>query len=154
MLFRLPLPPWLKTKIPMGKNYNKLKNTLRSLNLHTVNLVPTKFSSRNKAFFTDTKLFLCRGQAEIMSCMMFNAETKRSADPFCQQWILPIKNEDKSNTLFHIFPAAILSTSVYYLHHQMDRKMLHVTVFNGNTHNFSITYMFCMKKNLEIHVFH
>ncbi|PKU45496.1 lipoyl mitochondrial [Limosa lapponica baueri] len=36
MLFRLRLPPWLKTKIPMGKNYNKLKNTLRSLNLHTV----------------------------------------------------------------------------------------------------------------------
>ncbi|NXG26839.1 LIAS protein, partial [Dromaius novaehollandiae] len=33
---RLRLPPWLKTKIPMGKNYNKLKNTLRSLNLHTV----------------------------------------------------------------------------------------------------------------------
>ncbi|NXC70989.1 LIAS protein, partial [Anhinga anhinga] len=33
---RLRLPPWLKTKIPMGKNYNKLKDTLRSLNLHTV----------------------------------------------------------------------------------------------------------------------
>uniref|UniRef100_A0A8V0YXK1 Lipoyl synthase, mitochondrial n=1 Tax=Gallus gallus TaxID=9031 RepID=A0A8V0YXK1_CHICK len=32
---RLRLPPWLKTEIPMGKNYNKLKNTLRSLNLHT-----------------------------------------------------------------------------------------------------------------------
>ncbi|KAF4790405.1 Lipoyl synthase, mitochondrial [Turdus rufiventris] len=33
---RLHLPPWVKTKIPMGKNYNRLKNTLRSLNLHTV----------------------------------------------------------------------------------------------------------------------
>ncbi|PNJ30835.1 LIAS isoform 18, partial [Pongo abelii] len=33
---RLRLPPWLKTEIPMGKNYNKLKNTLRNLNLHTV----------------------------------------------------------------------------------------------------------------------
>ncbi|KAG8591709.1 hypothetical protein GDO81_000273 [Engystomops pustulosus] len=33
---RLRLPPWAKTEIPMGKNYNKLKNTLRSLNLHTV----------------------------------------------------------------------------------------------------------------------
>ncbi|XP_037685544.1 lipoyl synthase, mitochondrial isoform X3 [Choloepus didactylus] len=32
---RLRLPPWLKTEIPMGKNYNKLKNTLRNLNLHT-----------------------------------------------------------------------------------------------------------------------
>ncbi|XP_053314349.1 lipoyl synthase, mitochondrial [Spea bombifrons] len=33
---RLRLPPWAKTQIPMGKNYNKLKNTLRNLNLHTV----------------------------------------------------------------------------------------------------------------------
>ncbi|KAM8938913.1 lipoyl synthase, mitochondrial isoform 2-T2 [Pelodytes ibericus] len=33
---RLRLPPWAKTEIPMGKNYNKLKNTLRNLNLHTV----------------------------------------------------------------------------------------------------------------------
>ncbi|XP_048053635.1 lipoyl synthase, mitochondrial [Megalobrama amblycephala] len=33
---RLRLPPWLKTEIPIGKNYNKLKNTLRELNLHTV----------------------------------------------------------------------------------------------------------------------
>uniref|UniRef100_A0A8C0IPA0 Lipoyl synthase, mitochondrial n=1 Tax=Chelonoidis abingdonii TaxID=106734 RepID=A0A8C0IPA0_CHEAB len=33
---RLRLPPWLKTEIPVGKNYNKLKSTLRSLNLHTV----------------------------------------------------------------------------------------------------------------------
>nr|KAF6431528.1 lipoic acid synthetase [Rousettus aegyptiacus] len=33
---RLRLPPWLKTEIPMGKSYNKLKNTLRNLNLHTV----------------------------------------------------------------------------------------------------------------------
>ncbi|KAJ8000462.1 hypothetical protein DPEC_G00180370 [Dallia pectoralis] len=33
---RLRLPPWLKTSIPIGKNFNKLKNTLRDLNLHTV----------------------------------------------------------------------------------------------------------------------
>ncbi|XP_056412897.1 lipoyl synthase, mitochondrial isoform X2 [Hyla sarda] len=33
---RLRLPPWAKTEIPMGKKYNELKNTLRSLNLHTV----------------------------------------------------------------------------------------------------------------------
>ncbi|XP_003972216.2 lipoyl synthase, mitochondrial [Takifugu rubripes] len=33
---RLRLPPWLKTEIPIGKNYNRLKNTLRGLNLHTV----------------------------------------------------------------------------------------------------------------------
>ncbi|XP_075050900.1 lipoyl synthase, mitochondrial isoform X1 [Mixophyes fleayi] len=33
---RLRLPPWAKSQIPMGKNYNRLKNTLRSLNLHTV----------------------------------------------------------------------------------------------------------------------
>ncbi|XP_043918870.1 lipoyl synthase, mitochondrial [Protopterus annectens] len=33
---RLRFPPWLKTSIPVGKNYNRLKNTLRDLKLHTV----------------------------------------------------------------------------------------------------------------------
>lgn len=33
---RLRLPPWLKTEIPVSKNYNKLKETVRSLKLHTV----------------------------------------------------------------------------------------------------------------------
>lgn len=33
---RLRLPPWLKTDIPMGKNYAKLKDTLRGLKLSTV----------------------------------------------------------------------------------------------------------------------
>uniref|UniRef100_A0A3B3YD75 Lipoyl synthase, mitochondrial n=1 Tax=Poecilia mexicana TaxID=48701 RepID=A0A3B3YD75_9TELE len=41
---RLRLPPWLKTEIPIGKNYNRLKNTLRDLNLHTGNLL--KMSSQ------------------------------------------------------------------------------------------------------------
>lgn len=33
---RLRLPPWLKTKIPTGKNFSKIKEQLRDLNLHTV----------------------------------------------------------------------------------------------------------------------
>ncbi|TMW51572.1 hypothetical protein DOY81_003359 [Sarcophaga bullata] len=33
---RLRLPPWLKTTIPMGKNYAKIKNQLRELKLATV----------------------------------------------------------------------------------------------------------------------
>ncbi|XP_050306184.1 lipoyl synthase, mitochondrial [Anthonomus grandis grandis] len=33
---RLRLPPWLKRTIPMGKNYMKIKEQLRDLNLHTV----------------------------------------------------------------------------------------------------------------------
>ncbi|XP_046851894.1 lipoyl synthase, mitochondrial-like [Xenia sp. Carnegie-2017] len=33
---RLRLPPWLKTEIPIGKNYYKLKESLRELNLSTV----------------------------------------------------------------------------------------------------------------------
>ncbi|XP_022912421.1 lipoyl synthase, mitochondrial [Onthophagus taurus] len=33
---RLRLPPWLKRSIPTGKNYSKLKEQLRQLNLHTV----------------------------------------------------------------------------------------------------------------------
>ncbi|KAK3788984.1 hypothetical protein RRG08_039592 [Elysia crispata] len=33
---KLRLPKWLKTEIPIGKNYSELKKTLRKLNLHTV----------------------------------------------------------------------------------------------------------------------
>ncbi|KAK7081815.1 hypothetical protein SK128_017790, partial [Halocaridina rubra] len=33
---RLRLPPWLKREIPMGKNFSKIKEDLRGLNLHTV----------------------------------------------------------------------------------------------------------------------
>ena len=33
---RLRLPPWLKTEIPIGKNYFKLKETLKDLKLSTV----------------------------------------------------------------------------------------------------------------------
>ncbi|XP_043497280.1 lipoyl synthase, mitochondrial [Polistes fuscatus] len=33
---RLKLPPWLKTEIPMGKNYSKIKSQLRQLRLSTV----------------------------------------------------------------------------------------------------------------------
>lgn len=33
---RLRLPPWLKTEIPIGKNYNKIKAQLRQLQLSTV----------------------------------------------------------------------------------------------------------------------
>ncbi|XP_017135424.1 lipoyl synthase, mitochondrial [Drosophila miranda] len=33
---RLRLPPWLKTTIPMGKNYTKIKEQLRELKLSTV----------------------------------------------------------------------------------------------------------------------
>ena len=33
---RVRLPSWLKTNIPMGKNYHKLKEDVRGLKLHTV----------------------------------------------------------------------------------------------------------------------
>lgn len=33
---RLRLPPWLKTKIPIGQNFSKIKQQLRDLNLSTV----------------------------------------------------------------------------------------------------------------------
>ena len=32
----LKLPPWLKTDIPSGENYSKMRKSLRGLNLHTV----------------------------------------------------------------------------------------------------------------------
>ena len=33
---RLRLPPWLKRQVPVGSNFHKIKESLRSLNLHTV----------------------------------------------------------------------------------------------------------------------
>ncbi|XP_041359065.1 lipoyl synthase, mitochondrial-like [Gigantopelta aegis] len=33
---RMRLPKWLRTSIPIGKNYNRLKNSLSELSLHTV----------------------------------------------------------------------------------------------------------------------
>ena len=33
---RLRIPPWLKTEIPMGENFSRLKKTLSKLNLNTV----------------------------------------------------------------------------------------------------------------------
>lgn len=33
---RLRLPPWLKTEIPIGSNFNKIKSQLRELKLATV----------------------------------------------------------------------------------------------------------------------
>lgn len=33
---RLRIPPWLKTTIPMGENYHRLKKDLSKLNLNTV----------------------------------------------------------------------------------------------------------------------
>lgn len=36
---RLRLPPWLKTEIPIGRNYAKLKKSLRNLKLNTVRFV-------------------------------------------------------------------------------------------------------------------
>ena len=32
------LPEWLKTKIPIGSNYTRIKQDLRGLNLHTVTI--------------------------------------------------------------------------------------------------------------------
>ena len=33
---RLPLPVWLRTEVPKGKNFHRLKEDLRRLKLHTV----------------------------------------------------------------------------------------------------------------------
>jgi hypothetical protein len=36
MKHHVRLPDWLKTEVPSGENYTRLKETLRELNLHTV----------------------------------------------------------------------------------------------------------------------
>jgi len=60
---RLRLPPWLKTEIPIGKNYAKLKKTLRELNLSTVS-IPQIFCKPNGNFT------VCIERHDLMYCGM------------------------------------------------------------------------------------
>jgi lipoic acid synthetase len=36
MVYREPLPSWLKQKVPTGPNFHRIRKNLRNLNLHTV----------------------------------------------------------------------------------------------------------------------
>uniref|UniRef100_A0A8D2PDJ0 Lipoyl synthase, mitochondrial n=1 Tax=Zosterops lateralis melanops TaxID=1220523 RepID=A0A8D2PDJ0_ZOSLA len=86
---RLHLPPWLKTKIPMGKNYNKLKNTLRSLNLHTV-CEEARCPNIGECwgggeYATATATIMLMGDTCTRGCRFCSVKTARSPPPLDPQ---------------------------------------------------------------------
>ena len=60
VLLRLRLPPWLKTEIPIGKNYYKLKETLRELNLSTVSIMEILFCNQTLTSCYNVSIFCDR----------------------------------------------------------------------------------------------
>ncbi|MBN3326110.1 LIAS protein, partial [Atractosteus spatula] len=82
---RLRLPPWLKTEIPIGKNYNKLKNTLRNLNLHTV-CEEAKCPNIGECwgggeYFTATATIMLMGDTCTRGCRFCSVKTARKPPP-------------------------------------------------------------------------
>ncbi|XP_039203228.1 lipoyl synthase, mitochondrial-like [Crotalus tigris] len=82
---RLRLPPWLKTEIPIGKNYNKLKNTLRSLNLHTV-CEEARCPNIGECwgggeYATATATIMLMGDTCTRGCRFCSVKTSRSPPP-------------------------------------------------------------------------
>lgn len=82
---RLRLPPWLKTSIPVGKNYNRLKNTLRDLNLHTVceearcpNIEECWGGGR---YATSTATIMLMGDTCTRGCRFCSVKTARAPPP-------------------------------------------------------------------------
>ncbi|XP_028601087.2 lipoyl synthase, mitochondrial isoform X1 [Podarcis muralis] len=82
---RLRLPPWLKTEIPIGKNYNKLKNSLRNLNLHTVceearcpNIGECWGGGK---YATATATIMLMGDTCTRGCLFCSVKTARSPPP-------------------------------------------------------------------------
>ena len=47
----LRLPEWLKTEIPIGKNYTRLKDSLRKLKLNTVGVICVNVSHTSRNYF-------------------------------------------------------------------------------------------------------
>jgi len=82
---RLRLPPWLKTEIPVGKNFNRLKTTLRSLNLHTVceearcPNIGECWGGSDSELATATIMIL--GDTCTRGCMFCSVKTSRAPPP-------------------------------------------------------------------------
>ncbi|XP_077984180.1 lipoyl synthase, mitochondrial-like [Glandiceps talaboti] len=82
---RLRLPPWLKTEIPIGKNYSKLKKQLRSLKLHTVceearcpNIGECWGGGEHE---TATATIMVLGDTCTRGCMFCSVKTARAPPP-------------------------------------------------------------------------
>jgi len=82
---RLRLPPWLQTEIPIGKNFFKLKESLRGLNLHTVceeakcpNIGECWGGGENR---TATATIMVLGDTCTRGCRFCSVKTSKSPPP-------------------------------------------------------------------------
>lgn len=82
---RLRLPPWLKTKIPVGENYSRLKEQLRKLNLSTVceearcpNIGECWGGGEHR---TATATIMLLGDTCTRGCMFCSVKTSRAPPP-------------------------------------------------------------------------
>lgn len=63
-----PLPSWLKMTIPSGENYNRLKKSLRDVNLHTVCEVCNNNHTNNFSGSKMSKYWRMLGRRKRQSC--------------------------------------------------------------------------------------
>ncbi|KAF3930211.1 hypothetical protein ABW20_dc0102862 [Dactylellina cionopaga] len=79
------LPTWLKTSVPIGTNYNKIKNDLRGLNLHTVceearcPNIGDCWGGSDKSAATATIMLM--GDTCTRGCMFCSVKTNRKPPP-------------------------------------------------------------------------
>jgi len=81
---RLRLPPWLKTEIPMGKNFSKLKKDLRGLKLATVceeARCPNIGECWGGAEGTATATIMLMGDTCTRGCRFCSVKTSRAPPP-------------------------------------------------------------------------
>ena len=67
-------PKWLKTKIPTGKTYAKIKENLRSQNLFTV-CEEAKCPNIGECWNTGTATFMVLGDTCTRACRFCNVKT-------------------------------------------------------------------------------
>ncbi|XKL61285.1 hypothetical protein PGB90_008342 [Kerria lacca] len=137
-LERLKLPPWLKTKIPTGKNFGHIKEQLRKLNLHTVceearcpNIGECWGGGK---YGTSTATIMLLGDTCTRGCKFCSIKTSRNPPP--------LDPNEPVNTA-----SAIASWSIdYIVLTSVDRDDL---IDGGSTH-FAQTVIEIKKRNPNI----
>ncbi|XP_047003571.1 lipoyl synthase, mitochondrial isoform X1 [Schistocerca americana] len=137
---RLRLPPWLKTNIPTGKNFSKIKDQLRQLNLHTV-CEEARCPNIGECWGggthgTATATIMLLGDTCTRGCRFCSVKTSRTPPP-------PDPNEPLHTA------TAIASWGLdYVVLTSVDRDDLP----DGGSYHFATTVMELKKQNPEIMV--
>jgi len=79
MIQTLRKPSWIKAKIPAGSNYTRLKNLMRSLNLHTV-CEEAQCPNVGECWGTGTLTFMILGDTCTRSCGFCAVKTGKPGD--------------------------------------------------------------------------